>query len=221
MTHKTNETNKTHKTHKTYKSHKTYRTHRTHSTHKTYKTYKTYILLLAILFATACGDETISNKFCNLPAQFTFTPVQSISQLYSSCESMGEWCSITVSKDGKSYLFTKPDGSQGRANKTALSSYTNFIMGLSGFIVGLPNIPEVGEMFSVVTCYDLACRNCYEDFGITRDLQFQGTDGKVSCSRCKRHYDLNNTGQVVQGNMGQPLYRYRVYYGNSTLSINF
>ena len=76
-------------THKTNETHKTYRTHRTHRTHRTYRTYKIYILLLSMFFATACGDETISNKFCNLPAQFTFTPVQSISQLYSSCESMG------------------------------------------------------------------------------------------------------------------------------------
>ena len=178
--------------------------------------YKKIFIVLSLILFVACGDELTSSKYCNLPARFTFTPVNSISQLYSSCESMGEWCSIEVS--GNQFLFTKPDGSQGKANRTALEGYTGFYMGLSGFIVGLPNIPELGETMSVVTCYDLACRNCYDDFIVARHLTLQ--QGYAFCSRCQRTYDLNNTGQVAHGEAGKPLFRYRVYYAANTISIN-
>ena len=174
------------------------------------------VAALLLLFA-ACGDDVVSNKYCSLPARFQFTPVNSISQLYSSCESMGEWCTILL--QGSKFYFTKANGSQGEANRTALDGYTGFYMGLSGFIVGLPNIPEMGETFSVVTCYDLACRNCYDDYLVARRMELR-EGGAAYCSRCQRTYNLNNTGQVSSGEAGKPLFPYRVYYGNNTLSIN-
>ena len=182
-----------------------------------YMAYKFHILLAVLLLVSACNNEEVSNKYCNLPAQFTFSPVNSISQLYSSCESQGEWCTILLS--GNKFYFTKPNGSTGEANRTALDGYTGFYMGLSGFIVGLPNIPELGEYIPVITCYDLACRNCYYEYGTTRRMTLKES-GYAYCSRCQRTYDLNNTGQVSQGEAGKALFRYRVYYGNNTLSIN-
>lgn len=175
------------------------------------------IFLLFTLLALSCNEDRVNSLFCSLPAKFTFTPVNSISQLYTSCESQGEWCSITLS--GKKFYFTKPNGSRGEANQLAISGYTGFYMGLSGFIVGLPNIPELGETRCVVTCYDLACRNCYDDYVVTRSLILQ-EGGYAYCSRCRRTYNLNNIGMVTDGEPGNPLFRYRVYYGNNTLSIN-
>lgn len=174
-------------------------------------------LAIALLLAVSCHDEAVSNKYCSLPAQFSFSPVNSISQLYTSCESQGEWCSIILS--GSRFYFTKANGSQGMANQTALAGYTGFYMGLAGFLVGLPNMPEVGSDMPIVTCYDLACRNCYDQYTVARRLELLEA-GRVYCGRCQRTYDLNNMGQVSQGSAGQPLYRYRVYYGNNTLSIN-
>lgn len=169
---------------------------------------------------SSCSDGLVNNKYCKLPARFDFRPVNSISQLYTSCESMGEWCTITLNESGNKYLFAKPSGTPGEANRTAIDGYTAFYMGLCGFIVGLPNNPEMGESVPVVTCYDLACRNCYEDTDyLTRKLTLK-QGGYAYCSRCQRTYDLNNIGQVSQGATGKPLYRYRVYYGNNTLSIN-
>ena len=173
-------------------------------------------VLLLLLFC-ACNDDLVSNKYCSLPARFVFTPVNSISQLYTSCESPGEWCTITI-KDDKFY-FTKTKGKPGEWPQVKLDGYTGFYMGISGFVVGLPNIPELGEMMPVVTCYDLACRNCYDEAYVARSLKLQ-EGGKAYCERCKRTYDLNNTGQVSQGEPGNPLYRYRVSYGNNTLVVN-
>lgn len=182
------------------------------------ETFSRFLMFSVSLLLASCGDEVVSSKYCSLPANFTFSPVNSISQLHSSCESMGEWCTITLS--GNTFLFAKPEGNPGKANRTAVDGYTGFYMGLCGFIVGLPNIPELGELVSVVTCYDLACRNCYEGTGyMTRRLALR-EGGYAYCSRCQRTYDLNNTGQVSQGEAGKPLFRYRVYYGSNTLSVN-
>ncbi len=174
---------------------------------------KSLLFSLSLLFV-ACSGELVGNKYCDLPARFVFTPVNSISQLRTSCESMGEWCSIEA--DGNRFLFTKPDGSQGIANRLQITGYTGFYMGLTGFIVGLPTIPEMDALQPVVTCYDLACRNCYDDFYVARRLELR-EGGFAYCSRCQRTYNLNNTGQ---SDNGKPLFRYRVYYGNNTLSIS-
>ena len=176
-----------------------------------------YLLFSFLFFLTSCNDDLVSNKYCNLPARFTFSPVSSISQLNSSCNNPGEWCTITLS--GNKFYFTKSDGSQGEANRTAIEGYTGFYMGLSGFIVGLPNIPEMGESVSVVTCYDLACRNCYDNFSVTKRMTLQES-GYAQCPSCNRTYNLNNTGIVSSGDAGKPLFRYRVYFNGNTLSIN-
>ena len=198
--------------------------HKPNMPYKPYKANMPHRIWGALLFllCTSCGDGLVNSKYCNLPARFDFRPVNSISQLYTSCESMGEWCTITLNEAGNKFLFAKPTGTPGEANRLALEGYTGFYMGLCGFIVGLPNIPEIGAAVPEVTCYDLACRNCYDETGfMTRKLTLK-EGGFAYCSRCGRTYNLNNTGQVSQGPGGKVLYRYRVYYDNkySILSIN-
>ena len=173
-------------------------------------------LVFVALALSSCGDAVVSNKYCSLPANFTFTPVNSISQLYTSCNSMGEWCTITA--EGKKFVFRNLSGT-GEANQTALTGYSGFYMGLSGFIVGLPNLPEMDADFPIVTCYDLACSNCYAQSYVTRPLQLR-EGGLAYCTRCQRTYNLNNIGIVSEGDSGKPLYRYRVYYTNNTLAIS-
>ncbi|MCD8302424.1 MAG: hypothetical protein LUC44_05325 [Prevotellaceae bacterium] len=181
------------------------------------------ILAAWALLPTACSDALTTNKYSSLPAKFSYTPVSSISQLYTSCNSQGEWCTIKLS-NGKFY-FTNLTGT-GEATQTALNGYTGFYMGLCGFIVGLPNIPELGNDYSVVTCYDLACSNCYAERSVTKQLTLM-SGGYAHCSACDLTYNLNNLGVVSdegKNNFGftkfRSLYRYRVYYGNDTLSIN-
>ncbi len=172
---------------------------------------------VSLLLCLACGDDgLISQKFCNLPARFSYNPVSAVSQLYTSCNSMGQWCTVIAS--GQQFIFANPEGSTS-VNRTAVQNYTGFSLGLSGFLVGLPNIPELGSDYPVVTCYDLACRNCHEEAHAAKRLTLS-TGGRATCPRCDRTYDLNNQGLVSQGQPGKSLYRYRVYYGNNTLAIN-
>lgn len=166
--------------------------------------------------ASCASDALVSNKYSTLYARFNFSPVSAYSQLYSACNSLGEWSTIRAVNN--KYVFSNLTGST-EANQTAVQNYSGFYMGLCGFIVGLPNVPELGTSTPVVTCYDLACSNCYHTGTVTKRLTLQA-GGKAHCSSCQRTYDLNNLGQVCQGEAGINLYRYRVFYGNNTLAIN-
>ncbi len=173
--------------------------------------------LCLLLSCVSCNDEMVSNKYCSLPARFTFYDTIKVPMLERACNNQGQWCSIEVKNTY--YHFTSFDGTNANWPISAVEGYSHFYMGLTGFIVGLPDIPELGEIIPIVTCYDLACRNCYDEAYVARSVTLQ-EGGLAYCSRCHRTYDLNNTGQVSQGDAGKALYRYRVYYGNNTLAIN-
>ncbi len=166
--------------------------------------------------AACSNDAIVSNRFSQLPAYFSYSPVSAVSQLYTACNSMGEWTTITARNS--QYIFANLTGST-PVNRLALQNYSSFYLGLSGLVVGLPTIPELGSTMSVVTCYDLACSNCYHDRYITKPLTLQA-GGRAHCTSCRRTYDLNNIGQIASGDAGINLYRYRVFYGNNTLTVN-
>lgn len=170
------------------------------------------------LMCLSCGDELVSNLYCNLPARFSYSPVSAVSQLYTSCNSMGQWCTVTISNSGNQFVFSNLEGSTS-VNRTQVNNYTGFYLGLSGFLLGLPNIPELGRDYPVVTCYDRACRNCYEEAYVTKPLSLQSA-GLAVCPKCNRTYDLNNQGIVSKGDAGKSLYRYRITYANNTVVIN-
>lgn len=165
--------------------------------------------------AACTNDAIVSNKFSTLTARFTYSPVTAVSQLYTACNSLGEWS--TIRAVNMQFVFQNTTGSTA-VNRTAVSNYQAYVC-LSGFIVGLPTIPEIGTDAPAITCYDLACSNCFRDRSVTKALTLQ-QGGKAHCTSCQRTYDLNNIGQVTSGNGGINLFRYRVYYGNNTLSVN-
>lgn len=173
-------------------------------------------MLLLALSCTSCEDGVMSNRFCHLKARFTFSPVMSMPPLYTSCNSLGEWCTITTSNG--QFVFSNLSTTS-TANRTALNGYSGFYMGLSGFIVGLPSIPEMGMDYSIVTCYDRACSNCYAESNVTKPLTIK-VGGFAYCAKCQRTYDLNNIGIVANGTTGKNLYRYRVTYTGDVLLIN-
>ena len=177
------------------------------------------LYLLPIAAFTACsGDDDYSySTYCSLPAKFVMENAYQAPVLYTACNSMGEFCSITT--NGKQFIFKGSSKEPSYVNLTALNGYSGFYLGLSGLIVGLPNIPEIGKTESQVVCFDLACSNCYEVYNITKPLALHN-DGTATCASCKRPYNLNNTGFISNGEAGRPLYRYRVSYVNNTLVVS-
>ena len=164
----------------------------------------------------ACGPAY--DLYCNIPARFVVSNVLSVSPtLYRSCTSLGEFCTITNPAGDALRIHFKSINTSDAYNKTALQDRT-IVLGLGGLIVGLPSIAdEIGEEPKVV-CYDLVCRNCYNDYNISHLMQYT-QQGYVYCTSCKRSYDLNN-GIVSSGESGAPLFRYPVNYNNNTYTLS-
>ncbi len=170
------------------------------------------ILSLSLMLSACQKADTL---FTSLPARFTMENIYQAPVLYTACNSMGQFC--TVTDQGSSFVFSDTHNSS-IVNHTAMTDYTGFYLGLSGFIVGLPSIPEIGQDVSRVVCFDLACSNCYHDFSVTKRLVLQD-GGYAYCSSCRRTYNLNNLGIISSGEGGKALFRYRVSLLGNTLII--
>ena len=175
-----------------------------------------FILSLFTSLILSCSDAD-NTYYRGARVRFSYSATNTVPELNAALGSMGEFCSIRC--DAVKYIFTSPRSSTSRP-LTAVDTRVNPALGLSGLIVGLPNIPELGADVPRVVAFDLACP-CYEDFNTTRNLQFAG-NGRAACTRCGRTYDLNNLGIVVEGPAGRSLYRYRATYNQfgNTLSVN-
>ena len=186
--------------------------------------HKRYALLWFTLFAVpsilasflAC-TEAEHTYYTGARVNFTYTYTNTVPELNTALGSMGEFCTIRC--DGANFIFSGLKSSTSRP-LTAVDTRVKPALGLSGLIVGLPNMPELGASEPRVVAFDLACP-CYDEFDTTRNLQMK-SGGHATCSRCGRTYDLNNLGVVSQGPAGRSLYRYRASYNQFgyTLSVN-
>lgn len=176
-------------------------------------------LVATTILASSCGEA--DNRFSNYTARFSYSPVSAVPNLYRACTSMGEFCSITY-PPGNRFVIKSPStpSAPDYIVRTAIQGYQGFILGVGGgLIVGLPNMPEMLEQESHVTCYDLCCPNCYNSFNTLKQLELH-TDGTALCHSCNRTYDLNNQGIVARGEAGRSLFRYYVFYSAATQALN-
>ena len=166
-------------------------------------------LLSLLLLLASCKEDNVNNKYCNFQAQLTIENIMGTT-LHTACENGGEFCSIT--SNGQQLIFTDASNHSKSINIPAEFYYHKYNLGLSsGYIVGRPSIPEIGDDTPRVICYDRACSNCYQNYNITKPLVLQ-VGGYANCNSCGRTYNLNDCGIVSDGPAGRLLYRYRVYY---------
>lgn len=179
------------------------------------------ILLAGIMLLSSCSDGgNVENKYSRYSARFSFSPVNAIPTLYRACNSLGDFCIIDMPAGGGSQIRFRGFSSTDYYPCTAIQGYQGFILGRGGsLIVGLPNMPEPGAMQSVVTCYDGCCSSCYQQWNITKPLILEEF-GIVRCNSCKRRYDMNNQGMVIEGDKGHSLFRYAVYYNGIGVTVN-
>ena len=172
-----------------------------------------FSFFLSSLLISSCGEaERLYDTF---PAYFVVQNTNTVPQLNTAMNGMGEFCTIT--DNGSQYVFTDLGGST-PVNKTALGIYRNFRMGRSGgFITGLPTY--IADASPRVVCYDIVCPNCYEQTSIAPHLRL-ATGCRAQCGSCHRTYDLNNLGMMIAGEPGRSLYRYNVSYAPYTLVIS-
>lgn len=169
---------------------------------------------LAVL--SSCKEE-VQNTYSDYHAYFVCQNVNTVPPLNAALNSLGVFC--TIRYDRSRFLFTDETGHSTPVNATAIAGNSSLQMGIAGFIVGLPSIPELGSSISVTVCYDLACPNCYSAYNISRSLQLE-EGGYAACASCGRTYSLNNQGQISAGDGGISLFRYRVSYSGNVMVIN-
>ncbi len=167
-----------------------------------------YTLLATVLMLQASCSDDVDNLYTNMRAFFRFNAVLTTQPLNSALNNPGQFCKITFPA-GK-YVFENASGNRAEYSPTAVAGYGKPEC-IAGFIVGMPDVPDLstGQMSPVA--YDLVCRNCYEAHSIQRALGF-ASQTTMKCPRCNRIYDLSNSGRVSSGNGGSALYRYRITY---------
>lgn len=173
---------------------------------KVYKYWGVRLLstLLLLLVTASCGEA--ESTYSNLAARFSVDQVISIAPLRIACDSKGEFCLIFSA--GANFMFKSFTNEQPRPI-TDLDKQKGFIMGLAGFIVGQPPIPDDTNP---IVCYDAACPNCYANQMTTKRLHLTSND-MARCSACRREYNLSDHGFVKGGQEGdRRLIRYRAVY---------
>ena len=77
----------------------------------------------------------------------------------------------------------------------------------NGLIVGYGNLDVPAPLYA----YDLQCPNCFQPNVLplrSYELKLSG-DGFAFCTNCHRKYNLNTGGNIVSGEGGKKLIRYR------------
>ena len=170
--------------------------------------HKIILLAVAMLLLGACSSDDSYTAYSRYKASFTYDRVMTTTPLKNALTGPGEFCTITLTTQ-KRLVFQSLTLSQ-EVDVTASAVYQRFTC-LGGFIVGMANVPEMNADWLGLVCFDLVCSNCHHDDAINRNLTLQ-EGGFAYCSRCKRKYNLNGQGIVVDGETGRPLERYHITY---------
>lgn len=132
--------------------------------------------------------------------------------------SPGVFCRVSLGmKNGVPTYFVASNQINGETKQQVKSSFTlndvdrqrTKLLGIyneSGLIVGFGNLDNPPVFYA----YDSVCPNCYESHAAgSFQPMAMNSAGIASCSLCSRTYNLNTGGNIVSGESGRQLYRYR------------
>lgn len=162
-----------------------------------------YIALLLLTVFSACADSEYSNYRCHLVINNNIIKDNTLASAMNE-NSTGVFCRISL--DGtRQYKFeSNQGGTPTYGTLTAIDQNAKWAIGVyNGIIVGFSNIDHT------FMAYDNQCRNCYESSGLTRYALTMNTNGTATCKNCRRIYDMNNNGNIINGDNGKGLIRYR------------
>ena len=164
--------------------------------------------LTALLLAACNGDDKYTRGYCNLTINN-----QTEHQNATLARAMDPYsrvfvCITTTVHDGATFFrFTDNNGSPATEERfSSLDAKRNPIVGMNnGIIVGFGN-----GTTQAFYAYDRECPNCFNFDKIplrSYPLQMKPS-GLAECTTCHRFYDMNNDGNVAQGEGGKALTRY-------------
>ncbi len=165
-------------------------------------------IILSLLLFAACGESEI--EFSGHHAYFVFDNSQHLNPvLIGSMNAMspGIFCRISTAPNNQ-LAFENNYGQKANSTLNAIDQRRTMQLGVSnssGIIVGFGNLNNPAIFYA----YDAQCPNCYEEVNIPSFQLAINNEGKATCRRCARAYDLNNGGIVSKGEGGAKLFRYR------------
>ena len=172
------------------------------------------IILSALFMLIACKDVIdyeYSNYHCNLTID---NSVHLDATLASSMNALSPGVFTTIKplyRDGVYYFhFINNQGLESKKQFNAIDErlQSNLRVGMSnGLIVGFGNLDTPAHFYA----YDLQCPNCFDIDALPQhnyELTVTGT-GIATCKTCHRSYNLNTGGNIVSGERGKTMIRYR------------
>ena len=173
------------------------------------------VVLLTVCFFSACNNDDVQSTYSTHQAYFYYPRVLTTQPLYAALTGPGQYCAISLSASNLIFQSTTNSLS---VPITAVSGYQRFQC-INGFIVGQSNIPDMTTMALPILAFDRACPNCYVNDVITRPLTLK-ENGRAYCDRCRRTYDLNNLGLIIDGAKGDlNLFRYHISYNGENIMV--
>ena len=172
------------------------------------------IILSALFMLIACKDVIdyeYSNYHCNLTID---NSVHLDATLASSMNALSPGVFTTIKplyRDGVYYFhFRNNQGLESKKQFNAIDErlQSNLRVGMSnGLIVGFGNLDTPAHFYA----YDLQCPNCFSTNALPlRSYELKlSSDGLATCTNCHRKYNLNTGGNIVSGDSGKKLTRYR------------
>ncbi|WP_455541308.1 hypothetical protein [Prevotella fusca] len=174
------------------------------------------ILFLVVVLLPSCGDS-VDYEYSSHRNFFTFHNETHQNPILASAMnplSPGVYCIIRCSFVSGRYSFSF-ENNQGQKSDAPvwfngidlrLESWKHVGMN-NGLIVGYGNLDNPSPFFA----YDLQCPNCFDANVLPqRSCELKmSSDGIAACSSCHRKYNLNTGGNVVAGESGKKLTRYR------------
>lgn len=173
-----------------------------------------WIELCVLLFLVACGDNIdfeYSDYHCNL----TIDNSTHLDATLASAMNVGSPGVFTVIKpvfkNGANYFdFTNNHGlsSEKRFNAIDLRLESHHHVGMKqGLIVGFGNLEQPAKFYA----YDLQCPNCFhlKTFPMRSYELTLNEAGTAFCKTCRRSYNMNTGGNIVSGDKGKSLVKYR------------
>lgn len=166
------------------------------------------LIILALL--GSCGN--VEDEYCRRPCHVVIdNAVHMDATLASAMNAMspGIFCEIREVNIGgaRHYAFSSNYGMTSTSVLNAIDLRISRIYGLNdGVIVGFGSLDNPAVFYA----YDRECPNCFDPDAIpvkTRPLKMSER-GWATCAVCRRSYDMNNRGYVVEGDAGKPLTRF-------------
>lgn len=182
------------------------------------------LLTPLLLFTTvSCGDT--QSEFTPQRCYFVFENSTHNDATLASAMTpySGIFTTVTHTMRGgaRYFVFTSNQGTSSEKIFNSIDQKRTLKLGMNnGLIVGYGNLSDPPIFYA----FDRECPNCYDDSRVPiRSFPLRTTsNGMAVCQTCQREYDMNNGGNIVKGDGGNKLTRYRASttgpYG--VLSVN-